>query len=297
MRFLLNPTTQRTAGQSIQKGRVARKIKETVQTAPVAVTSTSAITPSGDANYVQSWGQQCSPNCGCVIRFEARLDPSTNRYTSASYHAKSVVVTPSTSEDKNGNLEPVMTFRNNKPMFKPCSCPSLHKLATEVTQHLPNKEKLALGSSMEFTGVRASPAFRHTVLEKQGLETSDTHCFDLVEEALTAMVKGHMPKSRPQITPKQIYAKAVSGPNDRQRKDYQFQFDMRSFWEPPRAMSALQLMDVTAKYSPFGFSERDHHDDDTRYNDIRAESKDETASKSYDWVSYVDEKYAEQQSA
>jgi hypothetical protein len=38
---------------------------------------------------IQAWGQQCSPNCGCTVRFETTIDPTDHyQITSASYHAK-----------------------------------------------------------------------------------------------------------------------------------------------------------------------------------------------------------------
>lgn len=292
MRFLLHPTTQRTTSQGIRKGRAARKAKEA--TKPKVLTSKSSGIPTlSDASYVQSWGQQCSPNCGCVIRFESRLDPSTNKFTSASYHAKSVVVTPTKSDDQTGILQPVMTCRNNRPMFHACSCDSLHKLASQVTEYLPNKDALSFRSSMEFAGVRASPAFRHSILEKQGLSTLDTHCFDLVEEALTAMIKGYLPKPRQQITPREIYAKSAQSTGIRERGAAEvddYAIDMSAFWKPPQAMPALQMMDVTAKYSPFGFSDRYGHEDVSQYNN-KKDPKETENSKSLDWVSYVDELY------
>lgn len=41
---------------------------------------------------IQAWGQQCSPNCGCTVRFETTIDPTDHyQITSASYHAKTIV--------------------------------------------------------------------------------------------------------------------------------------------------------------------------------------------------------------
>eukprot|EP00557_Chaetoceros_sp_GSL56_P013996 CAMPEP_0176478106 /NCGR_PEP_ID=MMETSP0200_2-20121128/1006_1 /TAXON_ID=947934 /ORGANISM="Chaetoceros sp., Strain GSL56" /LENGTH=473 /DNA_ID=CAMNT_0017874015 /DNA_START=213 /DNA_END=1634 /DNA_ORIENTATION=- len=63
---------------------------------------------SKNQDTIQSWGQQCSPNCGCTVRFETIIDP-TNHYqiVSASYHAKTVVskkvhVTKSPIQYENG---------------------------------------------------------------------------------------------------------------------------------------------------------------------------------------------------
>lgn len=270
--------------------------------------STGANSSNSSANIVQSWGQQCSPNCGCVVRFEATLNPETNQFTSASYHAKSVVVSQSKGDEETGEgskLEPAMTLRTNRPMFKECSCQSLHALASKVTDYLPNRNALAVSSGMEFAGVRSSPAFRHTALEKQGLSTTDTHCFDVVEEALTAMIKGHMPKVRPQMTLKEAYAMTASSPfhYSEQNKNEGSPEEENAFrlldlsalslLQPTRSMSALRMLDTAdSAYSPFFGN---HHRDSSDYENAmrraaKASKKDDAAtSKKLDWVTYVDE--------
>ena len=90
-------------------------------------------------NNIQTWGQQCSPNCGCTLRFETSIDPANNyKIVSAIYHAKTVVSTKlhvqnkgttpfryengfktlGFSPDENNSsssilLQPIMTQRNN----------------------------------------------------------------------------------------------------------------------------------------------------------------------------------------
>lgn len=316
MRFLLNPTTQRATTQGVRsKGRAATK-ESSIGRVPVksqafvSKTKTAAPTAShsnsSTANVVQSWGQQCSPNCGCVVRFEATLNPKTNQFTSATYHAKSVVVSRSKTNEKTGEtkLEPAMTLRTNRLMFKECSCKSLHTLASLVTDYLPSKNAIAVSSSMEFAGVRSSPAFRHTALEKQGLPTTNTHCFDVVEEALTAMIKGHMPKARQQVSLKEAYAASPSSPfrysewNDAHTPEEDNAFRMLdlstlSILQPTRRMSALSMLDgMNPAYYPFFGN---HHRDNSEYeNNMRrtakASRKDDAAtSKKLDWVTYVDE--------
>jgi hypothetical protein len=298
MRFLLHPTTHRTASHGIRNRGTVHPTKEKV--------SSLEARPPRESTHVQSWGQQCSPSCGCVVRFEATLDPVSKTFTSASYHAKSVLVTvTANNQEQTRSLQPARTIRNNRPMFLPCSCNSLHQLASRVTDYLPNKNALTFGNSMEFAGFRSSPAFRHTVLEKQGLPTTDTHCFDVVEEALTAMVKGHMPKPRKQVPFKQALAWASSSDalaeteRGNVTEEDQFRIDMSAFMmTPPRAMSALRLMDVNARYSPFGFADRDSGEDNatmggsSRYG--RKKESRTTKSNPHDWVSYVDELYEQE---
>lgn len=56
-------------------------------------------------------------------------------------------------------------------------------------------------SDLEFQSIRSSRAFQRSVLRSQGLPLQDSHCFDLVEEAWTAMVKGRMPRARVEEAP------------------------------------------------------------------------------------------------
>ena len=297
MRFLLQPTTQRLKNQGLHKsGKTSsKKGEKNLPALSVFASSDNVAVAKNNTEFprmIETWGQQCSPSCGCVVRFEATLDPGTNRYVSASYHAKSVVVTR--KGQKNGTLEPALTLRNNRPMFRSCTCKSLHKLARRVTEHLPNQNALSLGSNMEFSGVRSSPAFRHTVLERQGLSNSDTHCFDVVEEALTAMVKGHMLKPREQISLKELFANMENSPYKFEKQGGEatededvLRFDMSNILAAPRAMSALRLLDVNAEYSPFSF------DKDTSDSQSRSKNKRDTepSPKKLDWVTYVDELY------
>jgi len=233
-----------------------------------------------------------------VVRFEATLDPSTNKFTSASYQAKAVVVFQ-TKHDESGNinLRPAKTLRNNRLMLQPCQCESLHALASQVTHYLPNRNALAFRSSMEFSGIRSSPAFRHTALARQGLSTKNTHCFDVVEEALTAMVKGYMPKSRPQISIKEAYASTSTASLSplnftRERGDLEaedaFRIDMSTFMKPARKMSALRMLDMANSYSPFAKSipeyKQSRYSSSSRKNDLET-------NKRLDWVTYVDELY------
>lgn len=184
-------------------------------------------------------------------------------------------------------------------MFRSCKCKTLHKLASKVTEYLPNQSAVAIANNMEFTGVRSSPAFRHTVLEKQGLNSADTHCFDLIEEALTAMVKGHMLRPRKQVTLKEIYAKVDSVPSNFSNErggatsddNDGLRIDMSSILAVPRAMSALRMLDVKAEYSPFSF-DRYLSENEARYK----KKEKEPSSQNLDWVTYVDELYEKNES-
>jgi hypothetical protein len=149
---------------------------------------------------MKAWGQQCSPNCGCVVRFETEIDPATDKITMANYYAKTIVTTSNQQQQDQESkfLQPVLTSRTNRPLVQECSCPTLHQLASSVVDHLPSKKMSTVRNMSEFSSVRSSMAFRQTVLVEHELSKSDTHCFDVLEEAFTAMVKGHIPQPRPQ---------------------------------------------------------------------------------------------------
>ena len=173
---------------------------------------------------VKTWGQQCSPTCGCTIRFETELDSTNNlRILSAKYHAKSVLMVP--QQDKHtgriGPLLPYLTQSENetsrRPILKECSCPTLHNLASKIVHTLPQLTLSQAQNQLEFSGVRSSLSFRYSVLRENGLLKSQVgtksdqsfdakqilesplegKCYDLVEEALVACLKGYMLRPRP----------------------------------------------------------------------------------------------------
>jgi hypothetical protein len=111
---------------------------------------------------------------------------------SAEYTAKRVITDP------NNNLQPVLTFRKKQQrlMLVQSHCPTLRKLSElTVNAMLQQPKKLwQVSNCLEFTGHRSSVAFRQAVLTAQKL--TGTHCFDLVEDAVTAVIKGYIPAPR-----------------------------------------------------------------------------------------------------
>jgi NifU-like protein involved in Fe-S cluster formation len=280
MRFLLNPVRR--------SARAARKDCKTHQNDDKTLLSRRV--SLSDTVYVKSWGQQCSPNCGCVIRFESKVDPSTQTIVESSYHAKSVIAVP-----RNGRLEPVYTTRTHKPMLKECKCKTLHTLAKDITSFLPNKKIDRVRNMTEFSSTRSSPAFRHAVLAGNQLPRTDTHCFDVLEEAFTAMIKGAMPKQRnnKDSFQKMLIAELVMNPS---ADGSQFGTDnsprqeigidrTRLSLSSPRTMSTLRMFDINADYWD---PEHQQYDDDNHS---------QLSMKTFDWISYVDELYQNEKSA
>jgi hypothetical protein len=203
MRFLLHPIRSPAyRGKAVKKTKVS---SNAVSPSTSSVAPRLSSTPMADGRHhghpendvgaaastsriTKQWGQQCGP-CACVLRFETEVDDN-QRIRSAKYIAKEVM----TTRGADGQFQPVYTTRTNKPMLRECQCKSLHALAETVTSFLPEKRIENVRPDFQFT--RSSSAFRHAVLSSHDLPTSNTHCFDVVEEAFTAMIDGVVPSRR-----------------------------------------------------------------------------------------------------
>ena len=178
-----------------------------------------------ESDISRTFGQQCSPNCGCIVRFEANIDHnSNNRIISMTYDAKAVVsIVSKSSKHGTMTLSPIFTeSHSKKPLLSDCKCKTVHSLAKNVVETLQQMTLSQAQNQLEFLGVRSSPAFRYTVLRKHDLLPGNAlqthtvehnknshdsivnvehgHCFDLIEDALTACLNGYLPKPRPCMT-------------------------------------------------------------------------------------------------
>ena len=309
MRFLLHPV--------VLKSRT-KAVTAVVTQHPHGPTIKSSL-PSNKSSSEQTtaaWGQQCSPNCGCVLRFEATKCCETDRILTASYTAKQVLT------DAHGRVQ--LTNRSQRPMMKDCSCPSLHHLATAVVdQYLLHPSMMhwqRLKAQLDFASTRSSPAFAKAVLSSQNLPLQSTGCFDLVEEALTGMVKGYLPKQRrqrrPQV-PNNVLTLDVNNEDDDELND-----SVRPRVTSSSANASPRDMDFTTfshyhyhesqqqqqqqQHSPFGFSlfwnqppppERQTmlefvDEQHAKVNMALSTSKKHVPT---DWVDYVDRVWQEQE--
>lgn len=167
------------------------------------LSSETQLTLNESASKMVLWGQQCSPTCGCAIRFEIKVD-DRDRILSASYCAKTVLTTTTQAKDTRESephyyLKPVRTTRTNRPMLKECKCQTVNTLAKEVVNALQQTPRLHLSTAqnmLECVGVRSSTATRAVSLSNLDCSPNDSHCYDVLEEALTACLKGYMPQSR-----------------------------------------------------------------------------------------------------
>ena len=126
------------------------------------------------------FGQQYSPQCSSVLRFEALLNEE-DKVESATYFVKRIARFIRCNNSK----------QDTQPLFVECTCPSIHKLSKQVVAQLIGKSfSRTLRNMIEFTSTRSNPAFRHTVMEKYGLDSSsDNSSYDLVEQTLISMIK------------------------------------------------------------------------------------------------------------
>lgn len=287
MRFLLHPVVRTTKALRMEARSTRKALTATRQTHPInSVSPKMSSSEIDSSSYSKAWGQQCSPECGCVVRFEVTVDTSSELIVNATYHAKSII-----SVEKDGQLQPLLTTRTNKPMMKDCKCKTIHTLAKEVTTFVSWKKMDNVRNLSEFSYTRASPAFRHAVLVGQGLPRTDTHCFDVVEEAYTAMIKGFMPGGR---RTKRSFDKILAQDyawdspvvdedehvvplSRRENTSKQTPFSISSH----RSVSTLRMFDIGEEY----YENEDHHDHGL------AEQK---SNRSVDWLSFVDEQQQDQ---
>lgn len=276
MRFLLN-SALRSTGKAVRKGNKSLSASRF----DVNVVSPSVSSRIELPCVTKSWGQQCSPACGCVVRFEATVDPSTQVILSATYHAKSVV-----SVEKDGQLHPLRTTRTNKPMMKDCKCKTVHTLANDIISYVTSKNLDSVRNMSEFSGNRSSTAFRHAVLVENQLPRTDTHCFDVLEEAYSALIKGFIPRGRRSkscfdkiLVEEYLWTSPVSdedehlepAPRPNNAMD-QIPLSMSS----PRSVSTLTMFDINAEY---------HENEESQ----RQEQEEHMKLRSMDWLSFVDE--------
>jgi len=303
MRFLLNHSARRSGAS--KTNRETKSVLKDSMKALNSIRDTETKVINTNNNLWKSWGQRCSPSCGCVLRFETDTD-ERQYIVDCNYVAKSVVAT---IDEKNcGCLTPVHTTRLNKPMFQECECQSLHTLAKLVTSYLPNKRWNHIQGMNEYKCTRSSVAFRHAVLSEHDLPRTDTHCFDIVEEALSGMLNGNVPsKRRINLTFEKVLAAEclqrppmfqhsrmegnfiedgikLSQPDDQiiengiesvQRR--QGVYRNRICMSTSKTIASLGIFDINAEI----WSE----EDECNTGKIEMDSK----NNNFDWVSYVDE--------
>lgn len=177
MRFLLK-LKGRAAAEVRDANNLLTQSQKTTQIAITKHLATDTITG-------KAWGQHCSSDCGCILRFELQLSnnhPSpalstTETIVSATYHAKRVMVTHCAygESSSSSKLRPLLTSeyssKTQRPILTSCTCSTLHEIAQQIVSHLPGRTLQQLRNEAELgvVGARSSIAFRHTVLRENVL--------------------------------------------------------------------------------------------------------------------------------
>jgi hypothetical protein len=157
------------------------------------------------------WGQQCGVSCGCVLRLEIELD-AKERVVAALATTKRILVQTNSSKEP---LRPLLTMHRQRPQcISPSPCRALQTLVSAAVHYMPGRYLWQLQNYHEYSShMRSSGAFCQTVLDQMVLVTpqsppslqpsnapqstmSYTPCFDLVEDALTALLKGYIAAAR-----------------------------------------------------------------------------------------------------
>uniref|UniRef100_A0A7S2S8B1 Uncharacterized protein n=1 Tax=Eucampia antarctica TaxID=49252 RepID=A0A7S2S8B1_9STRA len=257
------------------------------------------------------WGQQCSSTCGCVVRFDVNVD-NQNRISDISFSSKTVVTTHVKNRNSEASLQPVMTSRHNQPLLKTCKCSTLNKFAEQAVIALKQKSPLHLARAqnmLECVGIRSSKAMRSVALHNFNFNPRDTHCYDVVEEALTACLKGHMPLPRYRQTVNLGQPREHKNAEEREANDNRIVNPLRIVQAAKRAgiffpsisstkyssssmMPASHLQNKHNVYSrsttlkkiceDFAHTERENHSDTVFLNSSDYDT--------LDWETYVDER-------
>lgn len=268
---------------------------------------------------MKTWGQQCSPNCGCVIRFEASIDTTyKNQIKEVKYVAKRILTRNSLNKDNSTlKLQPIKTYGREKVLVKDCDCKTLHSLSQTIVKNISRLTLDQAQNQLEYEGTRSSDAFRFTALKKLNLLKNkdldgingipEGKCYDLVEDAITACLQGYIPKQRkvtPSSFPKPL---RIRSPIEREKE-----FIEERGLDPLRYANAAKQrasqifesfkdssnIPSQSSMPPFHLL----HEEDAQMNtltqirnDIMSSNEKERSlheTKAVDWVSYIDERDA-----
>ena len=207
MRFLLSTPPRRIA--PLSRTRTTHRKRAVVDKATTSLTPHFQNHPpdphSASTTSTRRYGQQCGVNCGCVARLELDVVVSNAGQAtvrSAQYTAKQILLR---QQHLNNNNAPIpWTTTKGRLQFITSPCPTLHTLLEQTIQFVPGKTLRQLQAYTDFSGHRSSEAFGWAVLQQhQLLGTSSSslsqrphNCFDLVEDVVTAAVRGYLPSPR-----------------------------------------------------------------------------------------------------
>lgn len=277
-------------------------------------------TVSHSCETMKAWGQQCSPNCGCVIRFEASIDTRyKNQIKEVKYVAKRILTRNSVNKDNSTlKLQPIRTYGREKVLVKDCDCNTLHSLSQTIVKNIYRLTLDQAQNQLEFEGARSSDAFRFTALKKLNLlknkdldginGITEGKCYDLVEDAITACLQGYIPKQRkatPLSVPKPLH---IRSPIEREKEFIEEEGGLDPLRYANAARQRASQIFESYKDSSNSSSQSSMlpfhllHEEDAQMNtltqirnDIMSSNEKERSlneTKAIDWVSYIDERDA-----
>lgn len=182
--------------------------------------------------------------------------------------------------------------------MKECKCKTFHTLASDIVSYVTSRNLENVRNMSEFSSTRSSPAFRHAVLVENQLPRTDTHCFDVLEEAYTALIKGFMLPSRrgsrsfDKLLAHDYYlwTSPVSDEDEHlepspSRNETASSQTSLSMMSSPRSGSTLTMFDINAEYQ--------ENEEFQRQEQVEQQSR----RRSMDWLSFVDEQNRNQGTA
>jgi len=308
MRYLLT-----AASKPARRSVAAAAIESSSSYPPSAVWNAPAIASKEKENHAgnsaqettTNFGQQCGPHCGCVVRLELDVSADNDqKVQTGQYTAKRVLLA------KNGT--PLRTSKGRL-QYTPSSCATLHRLLPQVIQFFQNKSLAKLQTYTDFCGHRSSPAFGQAVLQQHGLLVAGANnnknnnkrgcaaCFDLVEDVVTAAVRGYLPA--PRRKPPRNNPNRYPGVEDDDDDDDYYQETAAAAASPPTSLREQATADWTASLL-WPFSSRDNDETAATYSHFStgnvsttAEPEIQQPSKwtALDWIDYWEQQQQQQE--
>ena len=252
-----------------------------------------------------NFGQQCGPHCGCVVRLELDVSAADNDQTvrTGQYTAKRVLLA------KNGT--PLRTSKGRL-QYTSSQCPTLHRLLPQAIQFFQNKSLAKLQTYTDFCGHRSSPAFGQAVLQQHGLLVGAKNknnnnkrgcaaCFDLVEDVVTAAVRGYLPA--PRRKPPQNNPNYYPGVDEEDDDDDYYRETAAAAAPPPTSLREQATADWTASLL-WPFSSRDNDETAATYSHFSTSNGSTTSEPeiqqpskwtALDWIDYWEQQQRQQE--
>ena len=191
-------------------------------------------------------------------------------------------------------------------MPQACTCKRVHHLCGALVERYrgnPHWRRVA-ATGLEFAHVRSSPAFGAAVLHSQGFHvakssatSTTTRCFDVAEEAWTALVKGYLPPPRRRLQ-HNISASSFGFDVEPETQPQPALSWRTTFWSDNDDDSSDESSVTTAPSSStlslFDWNQQQQAEEEERLQQQRRQQEAARKPPPSDWQSYVDQLYFQQ---